>query len=74
MPAFYPSYACQCCGNTHDLYYAGIGPTPELSKPWYFTCTKLPVPMRVVAGDRWRPMRKRPDGAIEIRLGDVEDG
>jgi hypothetical protein len=72
MPSFYPSYACLACNGTHDLYYSGFEATgPVLSKHWYYTCTKLPVALRVVAGDRWHPVKVKPEGAVEIYRDDA---
>jgi hypothetical protein len=47
MPALSPIYPCEVCGNSHTLDYAGIGPSPDLSKPEFFTCPRLPVAMRI---------------------------
>jgi hypothetical protein len=70
MPALYPSHPCQACNGIHDLYYPGIGAVPDLSKPLFFTCPRLPVAMRVTAGDRWKPVREKPERATEVRYGD----
>ena len=70
MPALYPNYHCEVCGNSHALYYPGIGAVPDLSKPHYFTCPRLPVAMRITGGDRWKPVRCQPEGAIEVQCGD----
>jgi len=68
MPALYPDHACRACNGVHTLYYPGISATgPDLSKPVFYTCPRLPVTMRVVAGDRWRPAKEKPEGAIEVR-------
>jgi hypothetical protein len=79
VPALYPSYSCEVCGNAHTLYYPGIGAVPDLSKPVYFTCPRLPAVMRVTRGDRWKPVRSKPEGAIEVTGGGnentpIEDG
>jgi len=37
---------------------------------YFYTCTRLPVAMRVVAGDRWKPVKGKPDGAIEVYSGE----
>jgi len=69
MPAVYPDYPCQVCNSSHTLYYHGnraVG--PDLSKPYFYTCTRLPVVMRVMRGDRWKPMREQPERAIVMRL------
>jgi hypothetical protein len=66
MPALYPSYPCEVCGDSHTLNYSGIGAVPDFSKPVYFTCTALPVAMWVTAGDRWKPVKAKPEGAIEL--------
>ena len=66
MPALYPDYPCRACNGEHTLYYPGIVPAPDLSKPVFFTCDKLPVAMRVTAGDRWKPVREKPEGAIDV--------
>jgi hypothetical protein len=71
MPALYPDYPCQVCNGAHTLYYLGIGPSPDTSRHYYFTCTKLPVPMRVVGADRWHPVRRKPEGAVEIYRDDA---
>ena len=70
MPALDPDYRCRACNGSHTLYYAGIGAVPDLSKPWYFTCSRSPVAMRVTAGDRWKPVRVKLDGALEVICGD----
>jgi len=70
MPALYPDFPCEVCGNAHTLYYPGIGPIPDLSRPVYFTCTSLPVAMRVMAGDKWKPVREKPEGEVEVYHGD----
>jgi hypothetical protein len=49
------------------LYYPGIGAVPDLSKPHYFTCPRLPVAMRITGGDRWKPAKEKPGGAIEVQ-------
>jgi hypothetical protein len=66
MPALYPNYRCEVCGNSHALYYPGIGAVPDLSKPHYYTCSALPVTMRITRGDRWKPVKEKPEGAIEV--------
>lgn len=70
MPAVYLYHPCEVCGSTHTLYYPGIAPVPDLSRPHYFTCTALPVSMRATRGDRWKPVRENPEGAIEVYHGD----
>jgi hypothetical protein len=67
MPALYPNYPCQVCGNPHALYYPGIGTVPDLSKPVFYTCPRLPVAMRGTAGDRWKPVREKPEVAIDVQ-------
>ncbi len=73
MPALYPSYPCEGCGNSHALYYPGIGPVPDLSRPHFYTCTALPVAMRVTRGDRWKPVKEEPEGAVEVYRRDGAD-
>lgn len=70
MPAVYPSYSCQACNGTHDLYYAGIGAVPNLSKPVFYTCARLAVAIRVTGGDRWKPMKEKPEDAVEVTRGE----
>jgi hypothetical protein len=65
MPALYPDYPCEVCGNLHTLYFPGVA-FPDLSKPHFYTCPRLPVAMRVTRGDRWKPMREKPPQAIEV--------
>ena len=71
MPALYPDYPCRACNGEHTLYYAGIA-MPDLSKPFFYTCSKLPVEMRVVAGDRWHSVKQKLDEAVEVYLGEVQ--
>jgi hypothetical protein len=59
------------CGNA--LYYPGIGAVPDLSKQHYFTCPRLPVAIRVTRGDWWKPVKEKPEGAIEVQRGDEVD-
>jgi hypothetical protein len=47
-----------------------LGAVPDLSKPYYFTCSRLHVAIRVVGGDRWKPVKEKPEGAIEVTRGD----
>jgi len=70
MPAVYPDYPCRACNGSHTLYFPGIRAIPDLSEPHYYTCTKLPVAMRITASDRWRPVKGKPEGAIEVQFGD----
>ena len=65
MPAVYPDYPCECCGNSHTLYFSGLT-VPDLRKPVYFLCTMLPVEIRVTRGDSWKPMGEKPEGALEV--------
>lgn len=65
MPALYPDYPCEVCGNSHTLYFPSVT-APVLSKPHFYNCTALPVAMRITRGDRWKPVREKPDGAIEV--------
>jgi hypothetical protein len=69
MPAVYEGYPCECCGNAHTLFFPSVA-VPDLSKPHYFTCPKLPVAMRIAGGDRWKPVRSKPENAIEVQCGD----
>jgi hypothetical protein len=71
MPAIYPSYACLACNGAHRLFYSGLGHSPDTARHFYFTCTKLPVALRVVGNDRWRPVKRKPEGAVEIYRDDA---
>ncbi len=66
MPAIFPSYPCEVCGNSHTLYYPGAEAVPDLSKPHFYTCPWMPVAVQVTAGDRLKPMREKPEGAVEV--------
>jgi hypothetical protein len=71
MPSLYPSHRCQVCNGAHDLYYAGRElDGPNLGRPYYYSCPKLPGPMRVTAGDWWKPVKKKPADAIEVERVD----
>jgi hypothetical protein len=65
MPAVYVNYPCQVCGDSHTLYFPGVM-APDLSRPHFYTCTALPVSMRITRGDRWKPVRGKPQGAIVV--------
>jgi hypothetical protein len=69
MPATYPDYPCQVCGNSHTLYFPGGG-VPDLSRPLFYTCTALPVAMRVTRGDSWKPVKESPAEALMVQCGD----
>jgi len=47
VPAVYPDYPCEVCNGVHTLYYPGAGAVPDLSKSLFYTCTQLPVAMRI---------------------------
>jgi len=69
MPAVYPDYPCRACNGAHTLYYPGLGPVPDLSKPCHYTCTRLPVEIQITRGGRWMPVKQKPEGAVEVTGG-----
>jgi len=74
MPALYPNYPCQVCNGTHSLYFADSSTGPDIGREYVYTCTKLPCTMRVTGTDRWRPVRKKPEGAVVSGSGHSATG
>ena len=66
MPALYPVYLRQVCGNSHTLSFAGLAPSPDTSWHFFYTCDVLPVAMRITGADRWKPVKRKPDGASTV--------